>query len=171
MYCAGEKINWVHNRPKLCGQNNLLTSSVPSRVFALLTSSLLFLSHAGRKACQICCGQFISQRQENVLQFLISDVVATTRVLPTKSQVRHFHIAIFQAVSKILDKTESSTQFMSQEVRVVPCSFCAYPFLETDHVARSMCERLMHELCEFSNEMLFQLKLDTIMALQKVKAS
>jgi hypothetical protein len=90
-------------------------------------------------------------------------------VLPTKRHARHFHNAILEAVSKILDATDSTALFMSHEVGVLPCSFCSYPSLETDHLARSTCEGLMHNLCDFLNDMLLQLKLETIMAVQKVQ--
>lgn len=119
--------------------------------------------------CVICNGRPISQRQANIIQFLLAEIVNTTRTFSEKRKVTSYHNQVFQAASDIFDEMLASAVFMPQETNVFPCSFCSFPFLESDHIAKSTCERLMHEVAVFSDDMLFEMKVRAMRILRKLK--
>jgi hypothetical protein len=74
-----------------------------------------------------------------------------------------------QAVASVIKGKEDAGGFCGHEIRALPCSFCAYPFLESDNISVSVCERLLHELCKFTEDMLYNLKVLSFQAVMKIK--
>jgi hypothetical protein len=128
---------------------------------------------AGGKTCPICKDQFISQMQKNVLQFLLSDVVTTTRVLPSSNEAscsplpqRNFWSSLKNSWCDWFDCSFHVPQDRGSSLSILLLPLSWNRSSGAIHVWAAHAWYLSFF---FLNDMLLQLKLETITAVLKVK--